>query len=151
MSKFTIATGAGFYLYHEEMPFQKNYENHVWLEMENVEFEARSQRITVKIPVAVWEYLRGFPGIDLGLSRKSDDEILAEADAWVDRHIKDVKATEEPKKSVWYLLAGLSPLGPPESTRAEQLRRAIEYLMERREYERNVCAAIEELKSAKLA
>ena len=66
-TKSTIAYGSTFHLYHEALD-----ENHVYLELEQVEFEASYNRVMVPIPVHIWEVIRQYPGIDLSWAEKSD-------------------------------------------------------------------------------
>ncbi len=147
-TKSTIAYGEGFALYNDIHFFQDRCEDHVWLELEKVEFEVNNQHVAVKIPIALWEYLRTFSGVDLSDASKSDDEVRVEAEAWVDRHIKDHAATAGSKKSLLGAFGRCSPLGPADSPRAEQVARAVGILTARRESERKVMADIERLKDS---
>ena len=69
-TKSTLAHGPGFHLYHE--CFEQDT---VYLELEKAHFECYPDRVTVAIPVVVWEVIRQSAGADFSWAAKSDDEI----------------------------------------------------------------------------
>ena len=69
-TKSSLAYGDNFHLYQECFD-----EENVYLELESVEFEASRDRVTVSIPVAIWEVIRAYGAVDLAYANYSDAEI----------------------------------------------------------------------------
>jgi hypothetical protein len=69
-TKSTIAHGRGFHFYHEALD-----EEGVYLEMEDVEFEAGCRRVMVRIPVDIWEVIRHTAPARLDLVDTPDEEL----------------------------------------------------------------------------
>lgn len=69
-TKSTLVYGPGFHLYHECFE-----QDNVYLELEKTHFECCPDRVTVAIPVVVWEVIRQLEGVDFSWAAKSDDEI----------------------------------------------------------------------------
>lgn len=65
-TKATIAHGRDFHFYHESLD-----EDNVYLELENVEFEASYRRVMVRIPVDIWEVIRHTGAAHLDLVNSS--------------------------------------------------------------------------------
>jgi hypothetical protein len=81
-TKSTLAHGLGFHLYNEV------FENDtVYLELEKVDFECDPDRVTVTIPVVVWEVIRQSAGADFSWAAKSDDEIRSYVEQAVQERI----------------------------------------------------------------
>ena len=59
-TKSSIACGPNFHLYHEAFE-----QDAVYLELEQAFFEASPNKVTVAIPVVIWEVIRQHAGADL--------------------------------------------------------------------------------------
>lgn len=140
-TKATIAHGPSFHLYHEV--FDDRY---VYLRLDGAHFEASYDRVTVPIPVHVWEHVRQFPGIDLSLADATDDELRADAEAYVDERIARYEAAETDQQRALANLVGSLGYGPADAPREEQVALGIEDAERRRTYQREVRAAIERLR-----
>lgn len=81
-TKSSIAHGSNFHLYHEVFDNEM-----VYLELEKAIFEACPDRVTVGIPVVVWEVIRQMPGADLSWAAKSDEEIRSYVEKEVGKRI----------------------------------------------------------------
>jgi len=141
-TKSTIAYGSTFHLYHEVLD-----DSYVYLELEQVEFEASYNRVMVPIPVHIWEVIRQYPGIDLGWAEKSDQDILDYVTENVDDRIRQYEEAEENKKGLVSLFGGLV-FGTADAPRAEQIEQGVAYYQKLREHQQQVKAAIEELQQA---
>jgi len=72
-TKSTITYGKEFHLYTDCFD-----EAHVWLSLDQpVEFEANPHAVTVRLPLALWEYLRTFTTAETDLADKTDAELRA--------------------------------------------------------------------------
>lgn len=141
-TKSTIAYGPTFHLYHEVLD-----DSYVYLELEQVEFEASYNRVMVPIPVHIWEVIRQYPGIDLAWSEKSDQDILDYVTESVDDRIRRYEEAEESKKGLVSLFGGLV-FGTADASRTEQIEQGVAYYQKLREHQQQVKAAIEELQQA---
>src|SRR5574343_478775 len=79
-TKSSIACGPNFHLYHEAFE-----QDAVYLELEQAFFEASPDKVTVAIPVVVWEVIRQYAGADLSWAAKSDEEIRQ----WVEHEVDE--------------------------------------------------------------
>ncbi len=72
-TKSTIAYGEKFHLYTDCFD-----EEHVWLQLDQpIEFEANQHAVTVRLPLALWEYLRTFTTAETDLAAKTEAELRA--------------------------------------------------------------------------
>ncbi|PZO38595.1 MAG: hypothetical protein DCF17_14365 [Shackletoniella antarctica] len=141
-TKATIAYGKTFHFYHEVLD-----DNCVYLELEQVEFEASCNRVMVPIPVHIWEVIRQYPGIDLSWADQSDAEILDHVRQSVDDRIRDYAATDPDKKG-WVSLCGGLVFGQADAPRQEQIQQGVAHYQRLREHQQQVKAAIAELQQA---
>lgn len=139
-TKTTIAHGPTFHFYHEVVD-----EDHVYLRLEQVQFEAGSNRVMVPIPVHIWEVIRGYPGVDLSLAEKTDEELLAEVVRAVDKRIADYDAAEGQAHAL-VALSGILVFDSVEASRDEQIEAGMRYYREQRERQRQIIAAVDELR-----
>jgi hypothetical protein len=70
--KATLAYGKNFHFYHEALD-----NNHVYLELEDVAYQAGYRRVMVAIPIDVWEVIRSLGAARLNLVNASDEELLS--------------------------------------------------------------------------
>ncbi|MEA5452098.1 hypothetical protein VB780_26220 [Leptolyngbya sp. CCNP1308] len=141
-TKATIAYGQTFHFYHEALD-----DNYVYLELEQVQFEASYNRVTVPIPVHIWEVIRQYPGIDLSWADKSDAEILDHVSQCVDERIRDYE-TAEPDKKGWVSFFGGMVFGNADDPRNAQIEQGVAHYQRRRQHQQQVKAAIAELQQA---
>jgi len=141
-TKSTIAYGPTFHFYHEALD-----DSYVYLELEQVEFEAAYNRVMVPIPVHIWEVIRQYPGIDLAWAEKSDQDIVDYVTEYVDDRIRQCEEAEENKKGLVSLIGGLV-FGTADASRAEQIEQGVAYYQKLRKHQQQVKAAIEELQQA---
>lgn len=139
-TKATIAHGPTFHFYHEVFD-----DDHVYLRLEQVQFEAGSNRVMVPIPVHIWEVIRRYPGVDLSLAEKTDEELLAEVVRGVDERIAEYAAAEGQTRAL-VALSGILVFDSVEAPRDEQIEAGMEYYREQRERQRKIIAAVDELR-----
>jgi hypothetical protein len=140
-TKATIAYGPTFHFYHEALD-----DDYVYLELEQVAFEASYNQVMVPIPVHIWEVIRQYPGVDLSWADKSDEEILNHVSQDVDDRIQKF-AEAGANKGLISLFGGLV-YGRADDPRDEQIERGVAYYHKLREHQQQVMAAIEELRKA---
>lgn len=141
-TKATIAYGQTFHFYHEVLD-----DSYVYLELEQVQFEASYNRVMVPIPVHIWEVIRQYPGIDLSWADKSDAEILDHVSQNVDERLRNYEAAE-PGKRGWVSLCGGLVYGTADAPRNEQIEQGVAHYQRLREHQQQVKAAIAELQQA---
>lgn len=140
-TKSTIAHGPTFHLYHEVGDSRS-----VYLRLDGAPFDASYDRVTVPIPVHVWEHARRFPGIDLSFADATDAEITTCVEGYVDGRIAQLDAAEDDRQRALAHLAGSIPYGPADDPREDQIARGLADEHRRRTYQREVRAAIERLR-----
>lgn len=138
-TKATIACRSTFHFYHEVLD-----EDYVYLELEQVAFEASYNRVMVPIPVHIWEVIRQYPGLDLSWADKSDQDILEYVSQAVDDRMQQFAEAGDHKGLV--SLCGGLVYGKADDSRADQIQRGMAYYQTLREHQQQVIAAIEELK-----
>ena len=141
-TKASIAYGNNFHLYHECFD-----EENVYLELEGIEFNASPNRVTVTIPVAIWETIRQHRVVDLSYADKSDEEIKIMVEEQVECKIKKYLAASEEKQQNFVSLSGSMCYGMVDLPRDEQIKKGMEYYFELRERQLTVKNQIEALKN----
>jgi len=69
-TKATLAGGQKFHLFADAWD-----EDAVWLTIESDRFEVSERGATIRIPIAIWEYIRAVPGVRFDLALKSAREL----------------------------------------------------------------------------
>jgi len=134
-TKSSIACGENFHLYNE-----CTEDDCVYLKLEKgAWFETTPGAVTVRIPIAIWEYIRKHPGRDLTLADKSNDEIRAMVEKEVDEQIKDWKESRSSKNKLWRSLLASSGAGKP---RQVQLARGLKFRLAERAEQRRILAKV---------
>ena len=141
-TKSTIAYGPTFHLYHEALD-----DNYVYLELEQVQFEASYNLVMVPIPVHIWEVIRQYPGIDFSWAEKSDQDILDYVTQSVDDRIREYEETEENRKGLISFFGCLA-FGTADEPRDEQIKKGVTFYQDLRTHQQQVKASIEELQEA---
>jgi len=139
-TKSTVAHGPNFHLYQEAFD-----DDHIYLELEGVQFEAAYNRVMVPIPVHIWEVIRTYPGVDLSFAEKTDDEVYQYVQQEVDERIAKYEQANHQTKQLLSLFGSLV-YGAADTPRTEQIDRGVTYFTGLRNHQRQVKDAIEELK-----
>jgi hypothetical protein len=139
-TKSSIACGPNFHLYHEAFE-----QDAVYLELEQAFFEASPDKITVAIPVVVWEVIRQYAGADLSWAVKSDEEIRQ----WVGHEVDERIALSQAATANRAFFRGGRDLafGSVDDPREMQLKHGLAYCFEMREKQRQLIAQVNELMS----
>ena len=69
-SKNILAHGPNFHLYSEAIN-----DGHVYLELQNTQFEVTNNRVLLSIPVPIWEVIRSHPGMSFEYAGMTDAEL----------------------------------------------------------------------------
>lgn len=142
-TKATIAHGDDFHFYHEI--FEDDF---VYLELEGVDFCATRDRVTVPIPLAIWEVIRTRGGADLSLAAMSGEELRLLVGRVVDERIVDYQEclarTGDPSHA--RLFAG-GLFGSPDAPREEQVEAALEEYTQDRDRQRALLDEITRLEA----
>ncbi len=137
-TKSTLAYGDSFHFYEEVLD-----EHYVYLELQGVNYEAGYNRVMVPIPIHIWEVIRKYGAPDLSLVDKTDEELLAKVEKYVDERIKEYEQNPSALNNYFGSLA----YGAASDPRSEQIQRGIEYYQVRRRDQQEIKAAINALEA----
>jgi hypothetical protein len=139
-TKSTIAHGRGFHFYHEALD-----ESGVYLELEDVEFEASYRKVMVKIPIDVWEVIRHTAPARLDLVDTPDEELRRTVEREVDERVAEYERVKgDSRREALVSLCGSLVFGGADEPREEQVRQGLEYYARERERQRQVVARMKE-------
>jgi hypothetical protein len=137
-TKSTLTYGPGFHLYHEA--FEKD---NVYLELEKAHFECYPDRVTVAIPVVVWEVIRQSAGADFSWAAKSDDEIRSYVEQAVHERITDFQNKDSGSKRL--LFVGNGAFGKATEPKENQIENGLAYYFGERDRQRKLLEQINDL------
>lgn len=143
-TKCSIAHGPDFHLYSESFD-----EEHVFLRLGNVEFEATRDGVAIKIPLHIWEFLRSFPGADLSYASKTDADIKREAIEAVDDRLAAVCAAKAPPAQSLVALGDSLVMGAIDLPRDKQVANYVEYHQHHRSRLQEVVARVVALQNSR--
>lgn len=135
-TKATIAYGDNFHLYEEVFD-----EDNIYLELDNVAFEASPNRVVVPIPVAIWEVIRRYRGIDLSWADKTDQELQQYVEKQVDERIQKYEDSKGDNQGLMRF-AGVIAYGKADEPRQQQIDQGIAYFQQLREHQQQIQTAI---------
>lgn len=118
----SLAYDDSFHLYRECFD-----EENVYLELESVEFEATPGRVTVTIPIAIWETIREYSIQDLSYADKTDTEIEAMVIEAVESRIEEYNNCDDERQKNFISIVGAICYGLADSTKEEQIAQGREY------------------------
>lgn len=142
-TKCTVAYGPDFHLYREVLD-----DEHIYLELEGVPYEASSRRVMVTIPMQIWEVIRRRGEADLSYAEKTDPEIQAQVEEWVDERLAQYRQARDSHAQGIVSLAGCLVLGMADEPREEQIAQGVAYYQRMREQQQRLKKAIEDLEQA---
>lgn len=142
-TKATIAHGENFHFYHECFD-----DDHVYLQLEGVNFEASAGHVTVAIPVDVWETIRCLAPARLKLVNVSDGELHSIVEQQVDERIVEYERikTEHPDHVALFAIFGLRLFGGVDKPRGEQIKQGLEHYRRERKRQQAVVQRMAEHK-----
>ena len=135
-TKGSLAYGKRFHLYEEALE-----SGHIYLELQDVSFEATNDRVTVAIPAPIWECIRRFSFANTSLADFTDDMIQEKVEKEVRECIKRQGAPQSKIQS----LMGLLPYGSIEQSEKEQIAHGLSYYQEIRDRQRLLQAEMDAL------
>ena len=116
-TKSTITHGPTFHLYSEAFD-----NSNVYLELNEADFEASRDQVTLTIPAYIWEHIRQFAGVDLTWAGKTNEEIRLHVEKAVEERISRYQQNERSG------LFGGFIYGGADETREQQIEAGINYL-----------------------
>jgi hypothetical protein len=137
-TKSSIAYGPNFHLYNDAFD-----EENVYLELNEADFEASRNHVTLTIPAFIWEHIRQFAGVDLSLAGKTEEQIRLEVEEAVDERIKKYE------KQKGGIMAGFLVYGSPNDPREEQIKAGVAYITEMRNRQNTIKEQIDQLNQVK--
>jgi hypothetical protein len=122
--KTTIAYGKNFHFYHEGVDKRQ-----VYLELEDVVYDAGYRRVMVAIPIDVWETIRGLAAANFDLVNSSDEELQRLAEKSVEFRIakyqKILKTKPEEADAVCFENAMI--FGSADEPKDKQVHRGVQF------------------------
>jgi hypothetical protein len=137
-TKSTIVSGRTFHLYNDLAD-----EDAVYLDLQGVQFEEAYKRVIVPIPIHIWEVIRAYAGVDLSWAEWSDEELRAHVERRVDLRL--ARAAQAGSDTVARLM-GAAVYGDLDAPRDEQIANGLRHAERERTHQREIVAAIEELR-----
>lgn len=133
--KATLAYGRNFHFYHEALD-----NNHVYLELEDVNFDPGYRRVMVAIPIDVWEVIRGLGAAKLDLVNASDEELMSIVEEKVAMRIAEYEAAKRtsPEEAERIRFNDSLLFGAMDDTREQQIVRGVEVYKTERGRQREV-------------
>lgn len=120
----------------------------MYLELEDVPYDAGYRRIMVAIPIDVWEVIRELGAAKLDLINATDEELRLIAENMVDLRMAEYRKAEEisPEKASKLRLSDSMIFGAMDAPREQQVVRGVEYYKTERERQREVSIRISQHK-----
>lgn len=137
MTKTTLAYGKNFHFYQEGRD-----NNFVYLELEDIPYDAGYRRIMVAIPVDVWEVIRHLGEGQLALVDVPDDELEESVKKKVDKRIAEymkVKSSN-PEEAELLRFDDSAVYGGADEDREQQISRGMQYFMTERQRQQGIAA-----------
>ena len=132
-AKASLSHGKDFHLYKDCFD-----DEHIYLRLDNAEFEATPNSICVKMSTAIWEVIRQQVGVDLSWATQSDDDIRRYVEMQVDERIKKYERNPHFAMNVIDFI----PFGLVTEPREKQIAQGIMYYQDVREQQRAVAEKI---------
>jgi DNA-binding Lrp family transcriptional regulator len=139
VAKTTLAYGRNFHFFQERLE-----SNFVYLELEDVPYDAGYRRIMIAIPVDVWEVIRNLGEVRLDLVDAGDEDLIGLVESKVDERIAEyarVKASD-PEKAELLRFSDSNAFGTADLDREQQVIRGVDYFRTERERQRGVAARV---------
>lgn len=137
--KTTLAYGRNFHFYQEGLS-----NNYVYLELEDVPYDAGYRRVMVAIPIDVWEAVRHLGAARLDLGEASDLELLELVEKLVERRISEYERARlaSPEQAELHRFDNSIIFGAKDDGREQQIARGLEYYKIERERQRSIIERI---------
>ena len=141
--KATLAYGKSFHFYHEALD-----NNHVYLELEDVSYDAGYRRIMVAIPIDVWEAIRGLGAAKLDLINATDEELSRQVEKLINARILEYERVKrsDPDQAARLRFANSAEFGAADEPREQQVLKGIQSYKTERERQREVSIRISQHK-----
>lgn len=142
-TKCTISHGESFHLYNECFD-----SDNVYLSLEKTAYEVSNNKVTVTIPIYIWETIRHKGAPDLSKADLTDEQLLQDVETEVDARIKQYQEAPIDNKRLksWLNFCGSLIFGGAETPREEQIKLGMEHCIEERNRQKTIKDKIEELK-----
>jgi hypothetical protein len=129
----TLAYGRSFHFYKEA-----RNNDYVYLELEDIAYDAGYRRVMIAIPVDVWEVIRGLGGTNLDLVNATDDELARIVESRVTERISHYESVriQTPEEAHIFRFSDSEVFGAADEPREQQLARGIEYYKTERRHQR---------------
>jgi hypothetical protein len=138
-TKCSFASGPNFHFYEDLLD-----PDAVYLELTGAEYECTSGHVKVGIPLAVWEVIRQYAGVDLALVNKTDDELLHMVEAEVARRIQKYATASMQEKKFLYLHRGMI-YGAASDSRDAQIASGLKWFGELRERQSRIKLEVDQM------
>ena len=146
--KATLAYGRNFHFYHEGLD-----NNHVYLELEDVPYDAGYRRVMIAIPIDVWEVIRSLAPAKLDLVDATDEDLIRLAEESVNKRIVEFERLKEssPMEAASLRFNNAEAFGAADTQREQQLAKGIDYFRTERDRQRDILFRISQHKIVNLS
>lgn len=137
--KTTLAYGKSFHFYQEA-----HDNNYVYLEFEDIPYDAGYRRIMIAIPIDIWETIRKLGGAQLNLVDVSDEELVRMVEESITKRMTEYEKTQAstPEQANQLRFDDSMIFGAADEPRDRQIARGIEYYRTERERQREIMTRI---------
>lgn len=144
----TLAYGRNFHFY-----LQAHENNYVYLELEDVPYEAGYRRVMLALPVDVWETLRGLAATQLELVNASDADLIELVTLKVGERVREYESSRasSPETADSVRFKNSIMFGLADAPREEQVERGLQYYNLERERQGSIVARMAQHKIIEIA
>lgn len=140
-TKSTIFHGPNFHFYTEGFD-----DRHVFLSLDDVEFDVDGTEVSVAVPIEIWELIRTYQSMTFEDVDKTDELLLREVEDAVEKRMFEYVSYTGRNKGL-VALAGSFVYGSADLPKDQQVTRGMEYRRREREHQRHVLDKLNELKT----
>lgn len=137
-TKSSLSTGPKHHLYREALD-----DEHIYLELSDVDFEALKDRVTVQIPLEIWMTIKGLGTPDTTLADMTDDQLLEKITREVQERI--VQYNRLPSEQPSFLrLIGYGVYGAVTDSEDQQIQAGMTFYTLKRQKQQEMLARVAE-------
>ncbi|MEY4530958.1 MAG: hypothetical protein RLZZ156_1679 [Deinococcota bacterium] len=140
-TKSSLSTGPKHHLYREALD-----DEHIYLELSEVDFEASKDRVTVQIPLEIWMTIKGLGTPDTTLADITDDQLLEQVTQEVQERIAKYNSQLNGQPS-FVSLIGLGVYGEVTDPEDQQIQAGMAFYQQRRLKQQEMLARAAEHRS----
>ena len=133
-TKSSLSTGPKHHLYREALD-----DEHIYLELSDVDFEASKDRVTVQIPLEIWMTIKSLGTPDTTLVDMTDDQLLEKTTREVQERIAQYNGQSGQQPSFLRLI-GYGVYGAVTDSEDQQIQAGMAFYKQKRQKQQEMLA-----------